>query len=216
MVETTVFPLRKSLFLANWERTRVGGSTSCILALVVMTCYLSCIFEARLVFSGRPPLGYDILLWFCCLASSCAPFISDGSLLGTVQTVFSCFLMSWAECVGFGWPAMLLFSIADAQGHTFVPAGAARPPTRRRIGWQSQFPPPPLYSVVEPFLLFRIFWNDAFLWKLSSRRGAVDARARFWGPRVAQNAILFDLDPPSKTKKPGALWKVQNMKVGIT
>ena len=44
---------------------------------------LAHLFEARLVFSGRSPLGYDVLLYLCCLALSCAPFFSAGSLLGT-------------------------------------------------------------------------------------------------------------------------------------
>ena len=49
-------------------RTRIGRITSGIVALVVVGCSLSFFVEARLVFSERPPLGYDALLCFCRLA----------------------------------------------------------------------------------------------------------------------------------------------------
>ena len=68
MVETTVFPWRKSLFFANWDAHASGES------LVVLSLWLSLVVpsrffvEARLVFSERPPLGYDALLCFCRLA----------------------------------------------------------------------------------------------------------------------------------------------------
>ena len=68
-----MLPFRKLLFLANWERTCLAHSV-----------------EARLVFSGRSPLGHDVLLYLCRLPISCAAFFSVGSLLGNLLNKFFC------------------------------------------------------------------------------------------------------------------------------
>ena len=120
--------------------------------------------EARFVFSGRPPPGYDALLCFCYLAYNLRVFFGVEFLLGTFRWVFLCFFVSWTNLLVFERPAVLVFCIVDPQGHVFVPAGAARPPTRRQMGSQSRFFPLPGGRFSDHFLvLFRIFRNSAIL-----------------------------------------------------
>ena len=69
VVETFMFSWRKFLFLAIWERTQVRRITSGISALVVVCGLFLVIFvDTCRVSSGSPPLGYDVLLCFCCFA----------------------------------------------------------------------------------------------------------------------------------------------------
>ena len=64
----SIFPCRKSLFFCelgiheNRENQQWYS--------VVVSCSLRVFFEARFVFSRCPPLGYDVLLCYCCLATS--------------------------------------------------------------------------------------------------------------------------------------------------
>ena len=134
MVETTVFPWRKSLFFANWDAHASGES------LVVLSLWLSLVVPSRLFL--RPVLCFrsarrSVMMLCCVFVASrkfCAPFFSAGSLLASFWAGFSVFFMSWTDFLAFGRPAVLLLRIADSLMHTFVPAGAARPPTRRQIG----------------------------------------------------------------------------------
>ena len=54
---------------------------------------------------------------------------------------------------------MLFFRTADPQGHTFVPAGATRPPTRRQIGSPCRFPPPSVVGFWGTFCHFFVFFD---------------------------------------------------------
>ena len=49
---------------------------------------LAHLLEARLVFAGRSPLGYDVVLYLFCLALSCAPFFSADLFWAPRETVF--------------------------------------------------------------------------------------------------------------------------------
>ena len=89
------------MLFANRESTSIGRITSGTVALVVVTCFLSCFcFEARLVFSGHPPLGHDVLLCVLSPRVKFAFFFSAGSLLGTFQAVFSVFLHALGQLFG--------------------------------------------------------------------------------------------------------------------
>ena len=121
-------------FFANWDAHASGES------LVVLSLWLSLVVPSR--FFLRPVLCFRSarrsVMMLCCVfvasRKNCAPFFSAGLLLGSFRAGFSVFFMSWTEILAFGRPAVLLFCIADSLIHTFVPAGAARPPTRRQIG----------------------------------------------------------------------------------
>ena len=55
---------------------------------------LAHLFEARLGFSGRSLVGYDVLLYLRCLALSCAPFSALGLFWALSEQVFLCFFVS--------------------------------------------------------------------------------------------------------------------------
>ena len=59
--------------------------------------------------------------------------------------------------MGFGRAAILLFRTVDPQSHTFVPAGATRPPTRQQIRSLSRFPPPSVVGFRRLFVTFSYF-----------------------------------------------------------
>ena len=98
----------------------------------------------------------------CVFATSrtiCAFFFSVEFLLGTFRWVFLCFFVSWTNLLVFERPAVLVFCIVDPQGHVFVPAGAARPPTRRQMGSQSRFLSLPGGRFSDHFSYFFVFFG---------------------------------------------------------
>ena len=79
------------------------------------------------MFSGRPSMMFP-----CVFAGSC-----QARALFFMR--FFVFFRVLDYLLVFGRPALLLFCIVDLRGHIFVPAGAARPPTRRQMGSPSRF-----------------------------------------------------------------------------
>ena len=113
-----MFLCRKSLLLHSWFFLR---PVLCFRGARRSAMMLSCVFATS--------------------RTICAFFFSVEFLLGTFRWVFLCFFVSWTNLLVFERLAVLVFCIVDPQGHIFVPAGAARPPTRRQMGSQSRFPP---------------------------------------------------------------------------
>ncbi len=185
-------------FFANWERTHIERITSGIVAWVVVSCFLLCSFLMPVLCfrSARR----SVMMLCCVFVASrkfCAPFFSAGSLLGSFWAGFSVFFMSWTQFLAFGRPAVLLFCIADALMHTFVPAGAARPPTRRQIEPPRWFFIPPLGPFSDHFLwLFRIFRNYTILWKLSPCLG----KGSILKVQAAPNVTFSPLEPLPKIR----------------
>ena len=150
VVETSMFPWRRSWFFCKfgthtrWENHKwyVSIGRRWWFPLVRL-------FYTFLMFSGSPPLGYDVLLCFCCLAQSCASVLSAGSLLGSFRAGFS-------VCFSFQYR---FFRTADPQSHTFVPAGATRPPTRQQIGSPSRFFSPSVVGFRTTFWYFFVFFG---------------------------------------------------------
>ena len=145
-------------------------------------------------FRGRPPLVYDVPLCSCCLAQSSRAFfqrwVSSGHFPGRLFFVFRC-------------PALLIFCIVDPQGHIFVPAGAARPPTREQMGSPSRFPPPSGVAFQTIFLTFSYFSElcDFVKIELPCRR-----ELGFEGPGRPK-CHFFSLGAPSKILRvPGGSW----------
>ena len=116
------------------------------------------------MFSGLPPLVYDVPLCFAASHKARAFFFSAGSLLGTFQANFSVFVRVLDQFVG----------LREACFAHFLHRGSARAHIRAR--WRRQatnseanevtksiFPPPPGSLFGPLFLLFRIFPNSAIL-----------------------------------------------------
>ena len=137
---------------------------SCIWYVPLFSCRMS--FVPSLVLFLRPVSCFrgacrSSMMFRCVCAAlhkARALFFSAGSLLGTFQACFSLFSVSRTICLVSGRLALPIFCIVDPYGHIFVPAGAARPPTRRQMGSQSRFSPLPGGRFSDNFLiLFRIF-----------------------------------------------------------
>ena len=105
MVETTIRHGGSLVVFANQECTREGTIIRGISALVVVSCFVSCIFVgARLVFPGNPPLGCDVLFYFVASRNLARPFQRWVPFGHPTERFF----MSSNEFVGFGRPAVLL------------------------------------------------------------------------------------------------------------
>ena len=63
------------------------------------------------MFSGRPPLVYDVPLCFCCLlyVKLARAFLALGLFWALSRQVFLFFSVSWTNLLVFGGPALLLF-----------------------------------------------------------------------------------------------------------
>ena len=117
------------------------------------------------MFSGRPPVGHDVHLRFCCLASPCAPFFSAGSLLSTFWASFSMFF----RVVG------RMFRLWKACHAPFLHRGSTR--AHIRASWRRQttksaanrvtksISPYRLFGFRNLFLYFQVFRNYAMLRK---------------------------------------------------
>ena len=132
-----------------------------------------CVFAAShraraLFFSAGSLLGtfqagfsllFGVLDQFFGLREACfAHFLHRGSARALSRQIFLCF-SSWANFLVSVRLALLIFCIVDPQGHIFVPAGAARLPTRRQMGSPSRFPPPPGVAFRTTFFYFFVFFG---------------------------------------------------------
>ena len=91
-----MFPWRKSLFFANWERTRIGRITSGIVVVVVVSCFLSCFF-LRLVLFFRG--ARRSVMMFCCVCVASRKFarsFSAPSLFGPLSRQ----VFLYSSCLG--------------------------------------------------------------------------------------------------------------------
>ena len=159
---------------------------------------------APLVFFLRPVLCFrgarrSSMMLSCVLATSrkiCALFLALGSFWALSGGFFRVFFESWTNLLVFERLAVLVFYIVDPQGHVFVPAGAARPPTRRQMGSQSRFPPPLGVAFRTTFSYFSYFseFCDFVKIELPCRR-----ELGFEGPGRSK-CHFFSLGTPSKNR----------------
>ena len=129
-------------------------------------------FVSPLVFFLRPVSCFrgarnSSMMFPCVFAASHkarALFPALGLFWSLSRQAFLCFLVSWTNMLVSRRPSLLPFCIVDLQGHIFVPAGAARPPTRRQMGSPGLFFPRPGGRFAVQFLLLFYIFRNAAIW----------------------------------------------------
>ena len=117
-------------------------------------------FEACLVFSGHPPLGYDVSSVFLLPRVKFArSFLAPGLFWGLSKQVCLCFSVPWTNCLVSGRPAVLLFCIVDPHRHIFEPAGA-EPTNSEANGVIKSIVAPPPGTVFGPFFVICSYLSE--------------------------------------------------------